>query len=71
MHNRCLASCALIIVLTSLVGCLFEVSEKPYIVEVDQEDESIQKPPVNAGQMLAGKRLKKAKLKDEKFDGPW
>lgn len=69
MPNKCLASCALIIVLTSLVGCLYEVSEKPYVVEVDQKDESIRKPPVDAGQMLAGKRLKKAKLKGEKFIG--
>jgi hypothetical protein len=69
MPSRCLALCALIIVLTGLLGCLYEVSEKPYVVEVYQEDESIHKPPVTAGQMLAGKKLKKAKLKGSNFVG--
>jgi len=69
MPNKYLASCALIIVLTAPLGCLYEVSEKPYVVEVYQEDESIHKPPVTAGQMLAGKKLKKAKLKGSNFVG--
>jgi len=42
---------------------LYEASEKPYVVEVDQKDDPIPKPPVTAGQMLAGKRHKKANLK--------
>ena len=63
MPNKCLASCALIIVLTAPLGCLYEASEKPYVVEVDQKDDPIPKPPVTAGQMLAGKRHKKANLK--------
>ena len=69
MPNRCLASCALIIVFTALLGCLYEVSEKPYVVEVDQKDDPIPKPPVTAGQMLAGKKLKKANLKGSNFSG--
>jgi hypothetical protein len=48
---------------------LYEVSEKPYIVEVDVKDDSISKPPTTAGQMLAGKKLKKAKLKGANFSG--
>ena len=63
MTNKCLASFALIIVLTGPLGCLYEVAEKPYVVEVDQKDDPIPKPPVTAGQMLAGKKFKKAKLK--------
>ena len=69
MRNRYLASCALIIVLTEPLGCLYEVAEQPYVVEVDQKDDSIHKPPPTAGKMLAGKKFKKAKLKGEKFMG--
>jgi Pentapeptide repeats (8 copies) len=69
MPNKCVSSCALIIVFTALLGCLYEVSEKPYIVEVDVKDDSISKPPTTAGQMLAGKKLKKAKLKGANFSG--
>ena len=69
MHNRCFASCALLILLTAPLGCLYEAAEKPYIVEVELKDDSIHKPPPSAGKMLAGKKFKKAKLKGEKFKG--
>jgi Pentapeptide repeats (8 copies) len=69
MHNRYFASCALIILLTAPLGCLYETAEKPYIVEVELKDDSIHKPPPSAGKMLAGKKFKKAKLKGEKFMG--
>ena len=69
MHNRCFASCALLILLTAPLGCLYEAAEKPYIVEVELKDDSIHKPPPSAGKMLAGKKFKKAKLKGEKFMG--
>ena len=64
MPNKCLAACALIIVFTALLGCLYEVSEKPYVVEVDQKERSdTQTARVTTGQMLAGKRLKKTNLR--------
>jgi hypothetical protein len=44
-------------------GCLYDAPEKPYVVIVEEKDESIHKPLVTAGQMLAGKRHKKANLK--------
>jgi len=69
MPNKCVSSCALIIVFTALLGCLYEVAEKPYIVEVDVKDDSSSKPPTTVGQMLAGKKLKKAKLKGANFSG--
>lgn len=51
--------------LSASLGCLQE-SLEPYIVEVDQNDQSLQ-APVEIGQMLAGKRLVKAKLKGANF----
>jgi len=69
MPNQYLASCALIVVLSAPLGCLYEVAQEPYIVEVDEKDEPIYKPLVTAGQMLAGKRLKKANLKGENLRG--
>ena len=66
MFSKFLALCGLIVVIVVLstpLGCMHE-SLEPYIVEVEVKDESIVKPPVTAGQMLAGRRLKKANLKD-------
>src|SRR4026209_1649984 len=52
MSNKCLP-------LWALTSCLQE-SLEPYIVAVDQSDQSIQKSSVTVGGMLAGKRLRRA-----------
>src|SRR6478672_8529431 len=67
MFSKCLAPCGLIIVLSAPLGCVRE-SLEPYIVEVEVNEES-KHPPVPPGQMLAGKRLKKANLKGENLRG--
>ena len=69
IRSRGWLTVSLIILLTAPLGCLYEVAEKPYVVELDQKDESIHKPPPSAGKMLAGKKFKKAKLKGEQFMG--
>src|ERR687897_611920 len=70
MDNRYFASCALIILLTAPLGCLYEAAEKPYIVEVELKDDSIHKPPPSAGKMLAGKNFKNtAFLDQDQLDG--
>ena len=61
MSNKCLPLWALTIVFSAPLGCLQE-SLEPYIVAVDQSDQSIQKSSVTVGGMLAGKRLRRAKL---------
>jgi hypothetical protein len=63
MPNKFLASCGMIMLLFAPLGCLFDAPEKPYVVVVEEKDESIHKPLVTAGQMLAGKRHKNANLK--------
>jgi len=68
MFSKFLALCGLIIVLSTPLGCVHE-SLEPYIVEVEVKDEPIHKAPATAGQMLAGKRLKKANLKGENLRG--
>ena len=63
MSSKVLISCGLIVMISAPLGCLYDTAEKPYVVIVDEKDESIHKPLVTAGQMLAGKRNKKANLK--------
>jgi hypothetical protein len=65
--RRFLGPCGLIMVLSAPLGCLHE-SLEPYIVEVEVKEES-RHPPVPPGQMLAGKRLRKAHLKGENLRG--
>jgi len=67
MSHKCLALCALIIVFSAPLGCLQE-SLEPYIVEVDQIDQSLT-APVEIGQMFVGKRLVNAKLKGANLRG--
>jgi len=63
MPNKFLASCAMIMLLFAPCGCLYDAPEKPYVVIVDEKDESLHKPLLTAGQMLAGKRHQNANLK--------
>ena len=61
-RSKLFVLCGLILVLSAPLGCLYEGSQEPYIVEVYVE-QPIQTPLVTSGQMLAGKRLKKTNLK--------
>jgi hypothetical protein len=66
MAGKCLAACVLTMVLAAALGCLQEVSQERIQEILKQkevyEDRSTRKPDP-PGQMLAGKRLKKANLK--------
>jgi hypothetical protein len=35
MFRKCLPTCALILVFSTPLGCLYESAQQPYIVEVD------------------------------------
>src|SRR6476660_9249628 len=67
MSHKCLALCSLTMVFSAPLGC-FQESLEPYIVEVDQNDQLLP-VRVEIGQMFAGKRLVKAKLKGANFSG--
>ena len=66
MAGKCVTACALTMVLAAALGCLQEVSQERIqeIMKQKQmyEDQSRRKPDP-PGQMLAGKRLKQAKLR--------
>ena len=66
MPSKCSASCVLILLLSVSFGCFQEVSQERIqeIMKPVYEERSRRKPDP-PGQMLAGKRLKKANLKGE------
>ena len=66
-RGQFIAVCGLIIGLSAPLGCVHE-SLEPYYVDLPETDQSFHRPGT-IGEMLAGKRLKKAKLKGANFQG--
>jgi len=57
VFRKFLPTCGLIVVFSAPLGCLYEASQQPYIVEVDVKDEPTHNLPAPPGPMHTGKRL--------------